>query len=170
MEWVRNDGTNGVFSGGSPHTANLSSDLLGKEKIVLRRVLALFLQHGTSSSLGSHYASSLWQTKPLLTFRLTKSPTPFKISRLLPQWERAKSVKAAAQDTCEVPDFMLGCRFFLSVSCHSRGNQCSFIRHPWHKIDPLKVVAFLEKHKWIVELTTPSTVQYMAFRKRKNGP
>lgn len=42
---------------------------------------------------------------------------------------------------------MLGCSFFLGTSCHSGGNQGSFIKHSWHKIDPLKVVAFLEKHK-----------------------
>lgn len=160
-----------VYSQEGPHTRQIWVQIcLGRRKLYSGELRHLFYNVAPSSSLGSHYASSLWQTKPLLTFRLTKSPTPFKIRRLLPQWERAKSVKAAAQDTRDVPGFILGCSFFLSMSCHSRGNQCSFIKHPWHKIDPLKVVAFLEKHKCIAELTTPSTVQYMAFRKTKNWP
>lgn len=43
-----------------------------------------------SSYLSSHYTSSLWQTKPFSKFRLTKSPTPSKIRRALPQQQKAK--------------------------------------------------------------------------------
>lgn len=74
------------------------------------------------------------------------------------------------QDTCEVPGFRLRYNFFLGTSCHSRENQCCFNRHYWHKIDPLKGLAFLEKHKWIAELTTFSWFIILLSERQKNLP
>lgn len=126
---------------------NLSSDLLGKEQIVLGRARAPFLQHGTFLLLPRFPLRLLTLTdKTSVDVQAHKISHSLKISRLLPWWEKGKSVKAAAQDTCEGgPAFMLGCSFFLGASRHCGGNQGSFIRHFWHRIDPLKVVAFLEK-------------------------
>lgn len=66
-------------------------------------------------------------------------------------------------ETCEALGFRYN--FFLGTLRRSRENQCWFNRRYWRKINPLKVLLFVEKHKWIAELTTSSTVHHSAFRK-----
>lgn len=155
VEWLWNGGTSGVCSRESPH-GELELTFAWEGENCAQERSGTFSTAQCLPPPGFPSRFLLWQTNPLLMFRITESPTPFRRRGLLPRGRKPSLFQQ--HSVPEQPWSHAWLQFILGPPCHSRGNQCSFVRQSWQQIRPLKLVAFLERHKWTAGLTTPSPV------------
>lgn len=140
MEWLWNGATSAVCSKG-PHTGELELTFVWEGEIVLRRAQAL--QHGAFLPWAPIPPLPLTD-KPSAGIQAHRISLSFQNQGLLP-WGREPSLSQQHSKPVQ-PCSRAWLQLILGASCCSRGNQCSFVRHSWQEIHPLKLVASLERH------------------------